>query len=398
MNAADKTMARSAEPAGAPPRAAAQLLSGNHACALGAIAAGCRFFAGYPITPSSEVAERLSRLLPPRDGVFIQMEDEIASMAAVIGASMGGLKAMTATSGPGYSLKQENLGYAAGAEIPCVIVDVMRGGPSTGMPTRPAQADIMQTRWGSHGDYPIIVLAPASVREVFDETVRAFALAERLRNPVVVLYDQAIAQLTETVALPDEDSIGGVERRWASGPRQAYQPYAAGPDGVPAMPRPGDGFRTHTTGLIHAEDGFPTQKPDVVARNQARLLGKLAINRALVESVERVACEDAQVLIVAIGISARAAMRAVTLARERGVKAGLFRPITLWPFPEQALREAAATAGAVLVPEMNAGQLRLEVERVLRGLPVTGLNRCDGEPITPQAIADAACQLAGSAR
>ncbi len=375
-------------------RPAARLISGNHACALAAVAAGCRFFAGYPITPSSEVAERLSRLLPPVDGVFVQMEDEIASMAAVIGASMGGVKAMTATSGPGFSLKLENLGYAAAAEIPCVIVDVMRGGPSTGMPTRPAQADLMQTRWGSHGDYPIIVLAPASVREVYDQTVRAFELSESLRTPVVVLYDQAIAQLTETVELPAPEAIVQVERRWAHGPREGYQPYAAGDDGVPAMARPGDGYRTHTTGLTHSESGFPSQKPEVVERNQTRLLTKLHKNRARIDAYETVDCDDAEVLIVAIGISARAAKRAVALARERGVKAGLFRPITLWPFPEDALRAAAAQARAVLVPEMNAGQLRLEVERILRAVPAAGLNRYDGEPITPAAIAARAEALA----
>lgn len=375
-----------------------RLLSGNHACALGAVAAGCRFFAGYPITPSSEVAERMSRLLPPLGGVFIQMEDEIASMAAVIGASMGGVKAMTATSGPGFSLKQENLGYAAGAEIPCVIVDVMRGGPSTGMPTRPSQADLMQTRWGSHGDYPIIVLAPASVREVHDETIRAFGLAERFRTPVVVLYDQAIAQLTESVDLPAPGEVPQVERRWASGPRESYQPYAAGEDGIPAMARPGAGYRTHTTGLTHSESGFPSQKPEVVERNQTRLQTKLERHRAAIDSVETVACEDAQVLVVAIGISARSARRAVALAREQGVKAGLFRPITLWPFPEDALRRAAASVRAVLVPEMNLGQLRLEVERVLRATPVAGLNRYDGEPIAPTAIAARLQELAGGAR
>jgi 2-oxoglutarate ferredoxin oxidoreductase subunit alpha len=376
----------------APP--ALRMLSGNHACALGAVAAGCRFFAGYPITPSSEVAERLSRLLPQVDGVFVQMEDEIASMAAVIGASMGGVKAMTATSGPGFSLKQENLGYAAAAEIPCVIVDVMRGGPSTGMPTRPAQADLMQTRWGSHGDYPIVVLAPASVAEVYEQTIRAFDLAERLRTPVVVLYDQAIAQLTETVALAEPDPRARAERPRASGPREQYRPYAAGDDGVPPMPRPGDGYRTHTTGLTHAESGFPSQKPEVVERNQSRLLGKLGRHRALLEAVETLDCDDAEVLVVAVGITARAARRAVSLARERGVRVGLFRPVTLWPFPEEALRAAAANARAVLVPEMNAGQLRLEVERVLRATPVAGLNRFDGEPIAPAAIADRAAQLA----
>lgn len=370
-----------------------RLLSGNHACALGAVAAGCRFFAGYPITPSSEVAERMSRLLPPLGGVFVQMEDEIASMAAVIGASMGGVKAMTATSGPGFSLKQENLGYAAAAELPCVVVDVMRGGPSTGMPTRPAQADLMQTRWGSHGDYPLVVLAPASVLEVFEQTARAFALSEQLRTPVVVLYDQAVAQLTETVALPS--AVPQVERPWTTAPPGRYLPYAAGDDGVPPMARPGSGHRTHTTGLTHAENGFPTQQPEAVARNQSRLLGKLARHRAQVESFEAVSCDDAELLIVALGITARAARRALADLRAQGVKAGLFRPITLWPFPEQALAEAAPRARAVLVPEMNAGQLVLEVERVLRHrpLPVLRLNRYDGEPIPPRQIVEHA--LAG---
>ena len=379
------------------PAPAPRLLSGNHACALGAVAAGCRFFAGYPITPSSEVAERLSRLLPPLGGVFIQMEDEIASMAAVIGASMGGAKAMTATSGPGFSLKQENLGYAAAAEIPCVIVDVMRGGPSTGMPTRPAQADLMQTRWGSHGDYPLIVLAPASVREVYEETVRAFALSESLRTPVVVLYDQAVAQLTETVVLPD--AIDVAERRWACTAQEGRQPYAAGPDGVPPMPRPGSGYRTHTTGLTHAENGFPTQQPEAVQRNQARLLGKLSLNRARVEKFEWVGGEDgAELLIVALGISARAAQRAQAALRAQGLKAALFRPVTLWPFPEEALRHAARGVSAVLVPEMNAGQLVLEVQRVLRGeadVTVQGINRYDGDPIAPQQIVERARQLLG---
>jgi 2-oxoglutarate ferredoxin oxidoreductase subunit alpha len=366
----------------------ARLISGNQACALGAIAAGCRFFAGYPITPSSEIAERMSRELPKAGGVFIQMEDEIASIAAVIGASMGGVKAMTATSGPGFSLKQENLGYAAAAEIPCVIVDVMRGGPSTGMPTRPAQGDIMQARWGSHGDYPVVVLAPASVREIYDETIRAFDIAERCRVPVTLLYDQSVAQLMETVDLSAPGVGERVQRRWASGPPEAFQPYAAGADGVPPMPRPGSGYRCHTTGLIHAESGFPTQSPEAVERNLGRLLNKLDAHRASIDAWEGQTCEDAEVLVVAIGISARAAARAVAQCRERGVRAGLFRPITLWPFPEQALRRAAARARAVLVPELNAGQLRLEVERILGpGAAVSGLNRIDGNPIDPAQIA-----------
>jgi 2-oxoglutarate ferredoxin oxidoreductase subunit alpha len=385
MNAVDKALA---------PRAAVRLVSGNHACALGAVAAGCRFFAGYPITPSSEIAERLSRLLPQVDGVFVQMEDEIASIAAVIGASMGGVKSLTATSGPGFSLKQENIGYAAGAEIPCVIVNVMRGGPSTGMPTRPSQSDIMQSRWGSHGDYPMIVLAPASVREIYTETIRAFELAETCRTPVVLLYDQVIAQLTETVELLDVRNDARAERKWASGPREAYQPYAANEDGIPSMSRPGAGYRVHTTGLTHAENGFPTQNPEAVARNLGRLLTKFDRHRNAIDSWQALNCDDAEVLIVAIGISARAATRAIDIARAKGVHLGLFRPITLWPFPETALRDAAKTARAVLVPEMNAGQLGLEVQRILGGKRVDAIHRYDGEPITPAEIAARAQVLA----
>jgi 2-oxoglutarate ferredoxin oxidoreductase subunit alpha len=376
---------------------AAKLISGNHACALGAIAAGCRFFAGYPITPSSEIAERLARSLPEVDGVFVQMEDEIASMAAVIGASMGGVKAMTATSGPGFSLKQENLGYAAGAEIPCVIVNVMRGGPSTGMPTRPSQADLMQVRWGSHGDYPIIALTPASVGEIYSETIRAFDLAEQCRSPVVLLYDQVIAQLSETVALNSAANSSRTERKWASGPRADYKPYDGGGDGIPAMARPGAGYRSHTTGLTHGEDGFPTQNPEAVTRNLSRLFAKLERHRELIDSWEELHCADAEVVIVAIGISARAAARAVELCRAQGLRVGLFRPITLWPFPETALCRAAARARAVLVPEMNTGQLRLEVERVLGGMPVEGIHLFSGEAITPADIAARAAALAKGA-
>jgi 2-oxoglutarate ferredoxin oxidoreductase subunit alpha len=364
----------------------ATLMSGNQSCALGAIAGGCRFFAGYPITPSSEIAERLSRSLPEVGGVFVQMEDEIASMAAVIGASMGGVRSMTATSGPGFSLKQENIGYAAGAEIPCVIVNVMRGGPSTGMPTRPAQGDIMQARWGSHGDYPIIVLTPWSVREIFNETIRAFDLAERFRSPVVLLYDQVLAQLSETVVLDVARDTAQIGRKEASSPPAEFKPYAADADGIPPMARPGAGYRTHTTGLTHGENGFPTQNPEAVTRNLSRLFSKLDLNRDALQSWQTVHCEDAEVLIVAIGITARAAARAVELCRAQGVRAGLFRPITLWPFPEAALQAAAARARAVLVPELNAGQLCREVERILPHAGVEGLFRFNGEPIVPSEI------------
>ncbi len=385
MNAVDTSLGKNA----------VKLISGNAACALGAIAAGCRFFAGYPITPSSEIAERLSRQLPEVDGVFVQMEDEIASMAAVIGASMGGVKAMTATSGPGFSLKQENLGYAAGAEVPCVVVNVMRGGPSTGMPTRPSQADLMQARWGSHGDYPIIALTPGSVAEIYSETIRAFDLAEQCRTPVVLLYDQVIAQLTETVTL---DGIGrqNADRKWASGPRAQYKPYETGDDAIPAMARPGDGYRVHTTGLTHSESGFPTQQPEAVTRNLERLFGKLDKHRDLIDSYEALRCDDADVLVVAIGISARAAIRAVEQCRAQGLRVGLFRPITFWPFPEQQLRAAAAKAKAVLVPEMNTGQLQFIVERVL-ARPVDAIHLFSGEAIAPADIAARATALAEGA-
>ncbi|HFQ15680.1 MAG TPA: 2-oxoacid:acceptor oxidoreductase subunit alpha [Rhodobacteraceae bacterium] len=360
-------------------------VQGNQACALGAIAAGCRFYAGYPITPSSEVAEGMARELPKVGGTFVQMEDEIASMGAVIGASLGGTRAMTATSGPGFSLKQENLGYAAMTETPCVIVNVMRGGPSTGMPTRPAQGDIMQARWGTHGDHPVIVLAPNSVAEIHAETIRAFALSETLRVPVVVLFDEVIGHLVETLDLNPADDGEPAARKWATGPREDYLPYRAGEDMIPAMARPGDGYRVHTTGLTHDEDGFPTQNPARVAAVMGRLLGKLDRHRQLVEKVDLVECDDADIVIVAIGISARAARAAVTAARASGIKAGLFRPVTLWPFPEELLREKTGNARAIIVPEMNAGQLALEIER-LSDVPVSRLTRIDGEAISPAQI------------
>ena len=368
-------------------------IQGNAAAAAGAIAAGCRFYAGYPITPSSEIAEQMAARLPKAGGTFIQMEDELGSMAATVGASLGGVKAMTATSGPGFSLKQENLGYAAMTETPCVIVNVMRGGPSTGLPTRPAQADIMQARWGTHGDHPVIVLAPHTVREIYEETIRAFNLAEALRVPVVVLYDETIGHLVETVTLKEPEEI--ITRKWAEGPREDYLPYAAGEDMIPAFPRPGDGYRTHTTGLTHDERGFPTQDPEKVTAFMERLLGKLEAHRDLIEKNELVETEDADVLIVAIGTPARAAKSAIRELRGEGIRAGLFRPVTLWPFPEEALKAAAKGKRAVLVPEMNAGQMILEVERVLAGAaPVRGLNVFNGEPVTPAQIATAVKELA----
>ncbi len=361
-------------------------LMGNHACALAAVAAGCRFFAGYPITPSTEVAEKMAEELPLVGGTFIQMEDELASMAAVLGASVGGVKAMTATSGPGFSLKQEHIGLAAGAEIPCVVINVMRGGPSTGMPTRPAQGDLMQARWGSHGDNPLVTLTPASVSEIFSQTVRAFNLAEQYRVPVVVLYDQAIGHLTETVLLPDPASLELVDRGWAECAPD-FQPYADPGDGVPLMARPGDGLCAHMTGLTHGEDGFPSQDPEVVERVMKRLLGKLERHRSRIESWQANECADAEIVIVALGVVARAARRALAQARAGGIRAGLFRPLTLWPFPAAALADATSKARTVLVAEMNHGQLICEVERLAPpGVRVVGLDRYDGQPITPAQI------------
>ena len=275
----------------AQPEAAAnvQNIQGNHACALAAVAAGCRFYAGYPITPSSEVAERMSLELPKVGGVFIQLEDEIASMGAVLGASLGGLKAMTATSGPGFSLKQEHIGYAIQAEIPCVVVNVMRGGPSTGMPTRPSQGDVMQARWGTHGDHTAIALAPASVAEIYEQTLRAFDLSELLRSPVIVLIDEIIGHLVETIQLPAGDALQRVERKWADAPKEGYRPYAAGEDLIPAMPRPGDGYRSHTTGLTHDESGFPTQDP-AVAADYVHCLPNVCHSSHTTHSASRLAC------------------------------------------------------------------------------------------------------------
>jgi 2-oxoglutarate ferredoxin oxidoreductase subunit alpha len=366
---------------------AAELVQGNAACARAAIDAGCRFYAGYPITPSSEIAEHMAAVLPAAGGAFVQMEDEIASLGAVLGASLAGRKAMTASSGPGFSLMQEHLGYAAGAEIPCVVVDVMRPGPSTGLPTSPAQGDLMQARWGTHGDHPVIALAPASVAEVYELTVRAFNLAERYRTPVVLLYDEVIGHLRERVSLASPERLALVERRRPVAPPAGYRPYAAAPDGVPALADFGAGYRFHVTGLAHDERGYPTQDPAVVAALQRRLHAKLDDARADIVDVEAVGVDGADVVVVAIGIAARAARRAVALARGRGRRVGLFRPRTLWPFPDDELRKVAGRVEALIVAEMNLGQMIREVERCAEGrVPVIGCLRADGRPITPDEV------------
>jgi 2-oxoglutarate ferredoxin oxidoreductase subunit alpha len=376
-----------------------KLLQGNEACAEAALAAGCRFFAGYPISPSSEIAEHLSVRLPQVGGRFIQMEDEIAAMGAILGAAMTGVKVLTATSGPGYSLKQENIGYAAMAEIPCVIVNIMRGGPSTGLPTQPAQADVMQARWGTHGDHPAVALTPASVREVYDETVRGFNIAERFRVPVTLLIDEIIAHMRERVVVPDPSELTLWERPRPSGPPEQYLPFGDTPSGVPPMADFGSGYRYHVTGLYHDARGLPNDHPEVVDALQRRLMRKVELGLPDIQKYEQVslALDDATLGIIAYGSSARSAKAAIRLARARGIPVGLLRPVTLWPFPEGPVADLAKQVRHLIVVEMNLGQIALEVERVTRGLcPVHRVNRVTGEPIPPEQILEKIVELAGS--
>jgi len=362
-------------------------MQGNEACAHGAIYAGCRFFAGYPITPSTEVAEVMSSELPKVGGSFIQMEDEIAAMAAVIGASLTGVKALTATSGPGFSLKQENIGYACITEVPCVIINVMRGGPSTGMPTGPSQSDVMQAKWGTHGDHPAICLVPASVQELFTETVRAFNLAEKFRTPVTVMPDEIVGHMRERVVFPAPGELEIVNRTVPKVPPGEYRPYDTSFGDVPPLAAFGSGYRFHVTGLNKAEDGFPTTRADFVQAEEERQVRK--VENAIDEIVtwEEYLLEDAEIAIVAFGSTARSARYAVNEARSNGIKAGLFRIITYWPFPEKQISALASRVKAILTPEMNLGMTLHEVRRCVDGkAPVSGIFRVDGEPIGPGQI------------
>ena len=361
-----------------------RLLQGNEACALAALAAGCRFYAGYPITPSSEIAEHMARRLPETGGVFVQMEDEIASICACIGASLGGVKAMTATSGPGFSLMQENLGYAALCEVPVVIVDVQRVGPSTGMPTLPAQGDVMQARWGTHGDHPVVVLAPAGVADTYRLTVAAFNISERLRLPVVLLSDEVVAHMREMVEIEPSEVVD----RAAPGEDPAtYRPFRAGPDGVPVLAAPGRGYRFHVTGLYHGEDGFVTNDPKEAERLIHRLARKVALHQDWLTLAEEHHLDDARVAVFAYGSPARAALRAVRDARAAGLPAGLFKAETIWPFPAERISQLARQVRAILVPEMNLGQLVGEVERAAAGrCRVVPLAKVGGELYTPGEI------------
>ncbi|MBZ5581980.1 MAG: 2-oxoacid:acceptor oxidoreductase subunit alpha [Acidobacteriia bacterium] len=342
-------------------------LDGDHACCEGTLAAGARFAAGYPITPSTEVVERFAARIPTVGGVFIQMEDELAASIAIQGAVWGGAKAFTVTSGPGYSLMMEHIGLAAMTEAPCVFVNVQRGGPSTGLPTLPAQADMMQARWGSHGDYGIIALCPNSPQECFDLTIEGFNLAEEFRVPVMMMLDECVGHMTEKVVIPPADQIEVTPRRFTKKPPAEYRPYQPAADLVPDMVKAGDGYRFHITGLTHDERGYPSMNVETQDRLVRRLQDKLkplADGRSLCETAD---LDDAEVVVVSYGITSRVAQRALQQARKQGIRAGKFRIISAWPFPAGRIRELAGRVKAFVVPELNMGQMVLEVERAAAG-------------------------------
>ena len=361
------------------------LMQGNEAAVEGAIAAGMRFFAGYPITPSTEIAEGCALRLPQEGGKFIQMEDEISSVAAILGASAAGMKAMTATSGPGFSLMQENIGYGAMAEIPCVIVDVQRCGPSTGLATSPSQGDYMQAKWGTHGDHPVIALSPSSVKETYTLIIRAFNLAEKYRTPVIFLMDEIIGHMREGVELPDPNKLIINQRKMSFHDGANKQCYFV-PEGqyVPAMKPFGQGERYNITGLAHDESGFPVNSSEIAGKLVGRLLDKVEKNADDICRVEEVAMDDADTAIICFGGTARAAMDALNTARAAGKKVGMFRPITVWPFPEKQLKARLGGLKRLLMVEHNHGQMLLEVQRAAAGaLPVDFLGRIDGTVISP---------------
>jgi 2-oxoglutarate ferredoxin oxidoreductase subunit alpha len=361
---------------------------GNEAVVEGALLAGCTFFGGYPITPSSEIMEIMAARLPRMEGgVFMQMEDEIASMGAVIGASLSGRKAMTATSGPGFSLMQENLGYAVMAETPMVLVNVMRGGPSTGLPTSPAQGDVQQARWGTHGDHPIIVLSASNVQECLDMTITAFNMAEKYRTPVILLLDEVTSHTREKIELPNEGEYEVFSRTVPSMPPEWYKPYEETVRGVPPMPPIGSGYRFHVTGLTHDRNGFPTQRPEEVVELMDRIHRKIDQFFYDIQLVEEVMTDDCEVCVIAYGSVARSAELAVQQARSNGVKAGLLKLMTLFPYPRRQTEKILAHAKTLVVPEMNMGQMSREVKRVNMGhAAVRTINRVDGQIVTPSEI------------
>lgn len=366
-------------------------IDGDVACAEGAIAAGCRFSAGYPITPSTEVVERLAMRFPLVGGMFVQMEDELASSIAIIGAAWGGVKAMTVSSGPGISLMQEHIGLAVMTETPTVWINVQRGGPSTGLPTLPAQGDMMQAKWGSHGDYPTLALCPNSPQEAFDLTVRAFNLAERYRTPVLVMLDEAVGHMLEKVVIPDADDIEVDIRRFTDKSPSEYKPYECAEGSlVPDLAPVGEGYYFHVTGLTHDERGYPVMTAEAQATLMHRLMNKIDLDA--VTDVRESGVQDCEVLVVSYGITSRVAERAILDARRQGLRVGHLRLVTVWPFPERILRERATQASVqrVIVPELNLGQMVLEVERVLAGArPVRLVGHAGGAVHDPNVILSA---------
>ncbi len=371
---------------------------GDNACAEGALCAGCRFFAGYPITPATEIAEQMAARMPQVDGLFIQMEDELASMNAILGASWAGVKSMTATSGPGFSLMMENLGLGLMMECPCVVVNVQRAGPSTGLPTLVGQGDMMQARWGSHGPYAIIALCPNSPQEFFDLTIHAFNLSETYRLPVLVMADAEVGHMTEKVVIPPYDQIPRVDRRRPTVPPQEYRPYRCAPgELVPPMAIAGQGYRFHTTGLTHDERGYPATNDDSEHLLLVqRLIDKIEKNKDKIILLEEDGLAGAEVVVVSYGIAARTALWPIEMAREQGIKVGLLRLITVWPFAEERIRALAGRVKAFVVPEINMGQIALEVERCAGGkAPVIGVFHPGGNIHKPQDVLSAIRQAAG---
>ena len=342
-------------------------LDGDHAAAEGALAAGCRFLAGYPITPSTEVAERIASRFPRVGGVFVQMEDELGSMAAILGGAWAGVKSMTVTSGPGFSLMMENLGLGIMMEVPTVIVNVQRGGPSTGLPTLPGQGDMMQARWGSHGDYEIIAVSPSSPQEAFDQTIMAFNFSEKYRVPVLVMMDECVGHMTEKVVIPKAKDIEIVPRKVYKGKKKDYLPYRVDKDMIPWMVHAGDGYRFHTTGLTHDEKGYPVMNADCQELCVRRLVDKIRSRVDEIVVLEEEQMDGAEVVLVSYGISARVAIPAIERARREGVKVGSLRLITVWPFPETRVRELAKKVKSFVIPEINYGQMYYEIERCAAG-------------------------------
>jgi 2-oxoglutarate ferredoxin oxidoreductase subunit alpha len=358
-------------------------ITGDVACAEGALAAGCRFFGGYPITPATEIAEHMAARLVDVGGTFIQMEDEIAAIASVLGASWAGVKSMTATSGPGFSLMMENIGLGIITETPCVIVNVQRTGPSTGLPTQGAQGDMMQARWGSHGDYEIIVLAPSSPQEIFYQTITAFNLSETYRLPVIIMTDEMVGHMSEKVAIPDSDRIKIVSRPIPNGRKDHFKPFEPGSNGVPPMPAAGDGYNVHITGLTHDERGYPVMDVNTQEKMMKRLTGKILNNLHNIIQTESYRLDDADVALISYGVSSRTSMAAVDMAREQGIKAGFLRLITVWPFPDDCVKALAERVKGLITVEINMGQIHREVMRCAGGKTTTLLVGHPGGTIIP---------------